>query len=277
MKSVNGNSHKLPTHCTSHHDDRPITTKTTSKKLKTLQMKRPSAHRHDNKGASKNKKLEKQCAEEAGIPDNRVQYGKLVESVEHQYIKIPDAHILEVPPRPSSGWSATSLTKELWQGTIKVVERGDHTFLLLLDRVTDELFAVCPLEEDELERCADSSRYFILKVKNPIGIAFNERNDAFDFKVAIATSKKDREERKLESEQPVGILKKKPVKLPFLGDKEKLKPPKNDTKDSRRNASQEETQNLDFANFDYFDDPTEVRQKRESSTLFSRLLCCATY
>ena len=46
-----------------------------------------------------------------------------------------------------------------------------------------------------VERTLDSGRYFVLKIANDkgqhafIGIAFNERNDAFDFNIALSEFK----------------------------------------------------------------------------------------
>lgn len=48
-----------------------------------------------------------------------------------------------------------------------------------------------------MERTLDSGRYFVLKIQNAqgrhafIGIAFNERNDAFDFNVALQEHKSE--------------------------------------------------------------------------------------
>ena len=48
----------------------------------------------------------------------------------------------------------------------------------------------------------DSGRYFVLKITNNagrhafIGIAFNERNDAFDFNVALSEHKKEQDREK---------------------------------------------------------------------------------
>jgi hypothetical protein len=59
--------------------------------------------------------------------------------------------------------------------------------------IESNIFAVCPItqfaEANGVDRCIgiDSSRYFVLRIQNAqgrhmfIGLAFNERNVAFDF------------------------------------------------------------------------------------------------
>jgi hypothetical protein len=92
-----------------------------------------------------------------------------------------------------------------------------------------QVFAVCKVTDDAaVERTLDSGRYFVLRITNEqgrhafIGIAFNERNDAFDFNVALSEFKNEleREElaNKLSHEAPVG-----PMKDMSLKDGEKIK------------------------------------------------------
>jgi hypothetical protein len=58
------------------------------------------------------------------------------------------------------------------------VERGDLTVVLLVDKSNGGIFAVCPVKEGAVDRCVDSSRYFVLRVENAagrhmfIGVAF---------------------------------------------------------------------------------------------------------
>ncbi len=35
--------------------------------------------------------------------------------------------------------------------------------------MADALFAMCPVKDGSVERCADSSRYFVLKIQNAQG------------------------------------------------------------------------------------------------------------
>lgn len=57
---------------------------------------------------------------------------------------------------------------------------------------------MCQVTDDSsVEKTLDSGRYFVLKITNQqgrhafIGIAFNERNDAFDFNVALNEFKQE--------------------------------------------------------------------------------------
>jgi hypothetical protein len=86
---------------------------------------------------------------------------------------------------------------------LQIVERGDETAVLLVDTQGGNIFAVCPIrhfeESNGVDRCIDSSRYFVLRIQNAqgrhmfIGLAFNERNDAFDFNTALEDSKREKE------------------------------------------------------------------------------------
>ena len=101
----------------------------------------------------------------------------------------------------AAGWRGADWTEEVWQGLVKVVERGDKCAIILTseDNVT---FAVCPYKEGAVDRCIDSSRYFVLRIENAqgrhmfIGLAFNERNDAFDFNTSLEDSRREREQER---------------------------------------------------------------------------------
>ena len=143
-------------------------------------------------------------AEEAGVPNVAAAYLKSLEDpevIERVRCCIPDAHVFKLPHRPTAGgWRGADWDQEVWQGTLKVVERGDLTVILLVDRNTNGIFAVCPVQDGAVDRCVDSSRYFVLRVENAqngrhmyIGMAFNERNDAFDFNTALEDSRREKE------------------------------------------------------------------------------------
>lgn len=142
-------------------------------------------------------------AEESGVPNEAAAYLKSLEDpevVERVRCSIPEAHIFKLPHRPTAGgWRGADWDKEVWQGTLKVVERGDLTVILLVDSNSGAIFAVCPVKEGAVDRCVDSSRYFVLKVENAdgkhmfIGMAFNERNDAFDFNTSLADAQREKQ------------------------------------------------------------------------------------
>ena len=142
-------------------------------------------------------------AEEAGVPNEAAAYLKSLEDnevIERVRCSIPDAHVFKLPPRPTAGgWRGADWDKEVWQGTLKVVERGELTVILLVDRKNGSIFAVCPVKDGAVDRCVDSSRYFVLRVENAngrhmfVGLAFNERNDAFDFNTSLEDARRERE------------------------------------------------------------------------------------
>ena len=156
-------------------------------------------------------------AEEAGVSSaaHTAAYMKSVEDddvIERVRCVIKDAHVFKLPPRPTAGgWRGADWTDEVWQGTVKVVERDDLTLVLLVDRVSGAIFAVCPIKDGAVDRCVDSSRYFVLRIENAngrhmfIGMAFNERNDAFDFNTSLEDAARERK-----------AAKEAPVKLPGL-------------------------------------------------------------
>jgi hypothetical protein len=121
--------------------------------------------------------------------------------IERVRTTLKNAHVFKLPPRQtvSVGWRGADWREKVWQGTVKVVERGDTTAILLVDKDKGSIFAVCPVKEGAVERCIDSSRYFVLRIENAsgrhmfIGVAFNERNDAFDFNAALEDSKREKE------------------------------------------------------------------------------------
>mmetsp|Transcript_7954 Transcript_7954/g.11428 ORF Transcript_7954/g.11428 Transcript_7954/m.11428 type:complete len:319 (-) Transcript_7954:1867-2823(-) len=123
------------------------------------------------------------------------------EIIERVRCTIKNAHVFKLPPRQSAtvGWRGADWKEKVWQGTVKVVERDDLTAVLLVDRTKGSIFAVCPAKEGAVDRCVDSSRYFVLRIENAngrhmfIGVAFNERNDAFDFNTALEDARREKE------------------------------------------------------------------------------------
>jgi hypothetical protein len=75
-------------------------------------------------------------------------------------------------------------------------------FHLQLDTLiipTGQLFAQCPYDASgsSVEQVTDSSRYFVLKIQDVasgrhafVGLGFTDRNEAFDFNVALQDHQK---------------------------------------------------------------------------------------
>lgn len=116
---------------------------------------------------------------------------------ERTLCQLPQVHVFRIPVRKSAeGHRASDWPKDpTWTGKLKVIAKGRVAAIMLLDD-KNATFAVCPVSDDTaVERTLDSGRYFVLKIQNAqgryafIGIAFNERNDAFDFNVALQEHK----------------------------------------------------------------------------------------
>ena len=156
------------------------------------------------------------------------------EIVERVRATISNAHVFKLPPRQSAsiGWRGADWKEKVWQGTVKVVERGELTAVLLVDKTKGSIFAVCPVKEGAVDRCVDSSRYFVLRIENAngrhmfIGVAFNERNDAFDFNTSLEDSRREREQESNPSILDLGPPKDYSIKL---GEKIKVSIPKQQT------------------------------------------------
>jgi len=115
---------------------------------------------------------------------------------------------------------------------VKIISRGRVCSIVLIDN-ENKIFAVCYASEDgAVERTLDSGRYFVLRITNQqgrhafIGIAFNERNDAFDFNVTLSEFKNEieREDQanKLTLESSSSAIV-QPLKDMSLKDGEKIK------------------------------------------------------
>lgn len=151
------------------------------------------------------KTAKSRTAEACGVPNVAAAYLKSLEDtevIERLRCSVTDVHVFKLPssgPPTVAGWRGADWTQEVWQGSLKVVERGELTVILLVDSQNGSIFAVCPVKEGAVDRCVDSSRYFVLRVENAsngkhmfVGMAFNERNDAFDFNTSLEDSKREK-------------------------------------------------------------------------------------
>jgi hypothetical protein len=117
---------------------------------------------------------------------------------ERTLCQLPQVHVFKIPVRSSAAGhrAADWPTDPVWSGKVKIVSKGKNVGIFLMNTTDNRVFAHCPVTDDaSVERCEDSGRYFVLRITNPqgkhafIGIAFNERNDAFDFNVALSEHK----------------------------------------------------------------------------------------
>ncbi|KAJ7972633.1 Adaptin ear-binding coat-associated protein 1 NECAP-1 protein [Quillaja saponaria] len=121
------------------------------------------------------------------------------EAFEHTLLVVREVSVYKIPPRSTSGgykcgeWLQSD---KIWSGRLRVVWCKDRCEIRLEDPNTGELFAACFVypgqRESSVETVLDSSRYFVLKIEDGqgkhafIGLGFAERNEAFDFNVALS-------------------------------------------------------------------------------------------
>ncbi|KAI3460967.1 hypothetical protein Pfo_017630 [Paulownia fortunei] len=125
------------------------------------------------------------------------------ETFEHTLLVVREVSVFKIPPRPTSGgykcgeWLQSD---KIWSGRLRVVSCNTRCEIRLEDPNSGELFAACFVNpgqrETAVESVLDSSRYFVLKIEDGrgkhafIGLGFNERNEAFDFNVALSDHEK---------------------------------------------------------------------------------------
>ncbi|KAJ4967859.1 hypothetical protein NE237_014560 [Protea cynaroides] len=125
------------------------------------------------------------------------------ESFEHTLLVVREVSVFKIPPRSTSGgykcgeWLQSD---KIWSGRLRVVSCKERCEIRLEDPHSGDLFAACFVHpgqrENSVETVLDSSRYFVLKIEDGtgkhafIGLGFNERNEAFDFNVALSDHEK---------------------------------------------------------------------------------------
>ncbi|KAL0587386.1 hypothetical protein ABG067_003004 [Albugo candida] len=139
---------------------------------------------------------------------------------------INQCFVFKIPPQVSAaGHRADSWPKEpVWTGRLTIFSCDEDLMIELRDSSNGSLFAACPMKRNgptavqkglrlcDKERCrthlhlttvVDSSRYFVLRVVDQnsgrhafIGIAFENRSDAFDFNVALDDHQKELQREK---------------------------------------------------------------------------------
>jgi hypothetical protein len=121
----------------------------------------------------------------------------------------PQVHVFRLPPGPpgprghmAAAWTAQPGGGRIFTARLRLIETavplpsgGGETVtatILLEDPSSGELFAAAPYAaRAAVEQCADSARFFAVRVVGPggakasLGIGFEQRPDAFDFGVAL--------------------------------------------------------------------------------------------
>eukprot|EP00252_Welwitschia_mirabilis_P026499 TRINITY_DN8714_c0_g1_i1.p1 TRINITY_DN8714_c0_g1~~TRINITY_DN8714_c0_g1_i1.p1 ORF type:complete len:293 (-),score=45.39 TRINITY_DN8714_c0_g1_i1:345-1223(-) len=121
------------------------------------------------------------------------------EALEQTLLVVREVSVYKIPPRTTAGsykcgeWLQSD---KIWSGRLRVVSVKERCEIRLEDSNTGELFAACLVypgrREQTVESVADSSRYFVLRIEDGrgkhafIGLGFAERNEAFDFNVALS-------------------------------------------------------------------------------------------
>eukprot|EP01059_Diplonema_ambulator_P001750 TRINITY_DN11475_c0_g1_i1.p1 TRINITY_DN11475_c0_g1~~TRINITY_DN11475_c0_g1_i1.p1 ORF type:complete len:251 (+),score=65.29 TRINITY_DN11475_c0_g1_i1:51-755(+) len=131
--------------------------------------------------------------------------------VEQLLFEAMECNMYKIPPvQNAAGHKASEWQdKMIWTGICKVIAKGNVATVKLLE-ADGSVFAQCPIQSGanapkSIIPVIDSSRYFVLRIEDQgrhahIGIGFKDRDEAFDFKVAITDHK--RQETRSES-QPV--------------------------------------------------------------------------
>lgn len=122
------------------------------------------------------------------------------EALEFVLFQVSECYVYLIPPRKSAAsyradeWN---VNKWAWEGTLKVISKGEECIIRLEDKSTGELYARAFLRSGEphpVEPVIDSSRYFVLRIEENIGgrlrhafigIGFRERTEAYDFQAAL--------------------------------------------------------------------------------------------
>lgn len=124
---------------------------------------------------------------------------------EQTLLVLNECFVYKIPPRVSAqGYKAGEwgdLEQYMWKGRLRITAVGPQATVILEDTETGKVFASCKVNNDDagpqnIEPVTDSSRYFVLRIEDGrgrhafIGMGFNERTDALDFKIAIQDHKK---------------------------------------------------------------------------------------
>ncbi|GLT94006.1 hypothetical protein SLE2022_117690 [Rubroshorea leprosula] len=140
-------------------------------------------------------KQQEESNDQGGVDENDES-----EAIELLLFQVSECYVYLIPPRKSAAsyradeWN---VNKWAWEGTLKVISKGEECIIRLEDKSTGELYAQAFLRNGEphpVEPVIDSSRYFVLRVEENIGgrvrhafigIGFRERTEAYDFQASL--------------------------------------------------------------------------------------------
>uniref|UniRef100_A0AC34QR74 NECAP PHear domain-containing protein n=1 Tax=Panagrolaimus sp. JU765 TaxID=591449 RepID=A0AC34QR74_9BILA len=108
-----------------------------------------------------------------------------------------EVFVFKIPPLTTTGGYKAAdwdLQNPNWVGRLRLVAVGDQLEIRLEDKNTGNLYAKAPVAAStgvDFEQVSDSSRYFVIRLRNDngqtafVGIGFADRSDSFDLNVAI--------------------------------------------------------------------------------------------
>ena len=125
-----------------------------------------------------------------------IDYNKDMEKEEEfEILKLrdPNVHVFELPPMSSAkGHLAADFNKLIFKGMMKMTVKGDYMFIYFLNpNNTIFIVSIVDYNYEKFILPTDSSRYFSIRAMNPqgvpnwYGLAFKQRNPAFDFKKTL--------------------------------------------------------------------------------------------
>lgn len=141
----------------------------------------------------------------------------MAEEIEQILLIINQCMMYRIKPMtsPNMKYKAADWKPEdfLWQGKCVVVSKGDLCVVKFVDPNTDQTFAQCPVGPGAVEPVIDSSRYFVVRIvdeqqgrKAFLGMGFIERNEAFEFTVALQDFEKRKRERIERANKPEEVI-----------------------------------------------------------------------
>jgi hypothetical protein len=107
-----------------------------------------------------------------------------------------EVHLFKIPPLTATkGYKASDWKVEdiIWKGRCRIISINEQCFIKFEEQ-DGTLFAEClySLQGNTVEPVTDSSRFFVIKIQNNstgqhafIGLGFIDRNESFDFNVAL--------------------------------------------------------------------------------------------